>query len=112
MVFGACMEIRNLNLSGYAVKAIRLLKRWSHQDLSDQCDIDRNYIAMMESDIRRVSQPARRKFEEAFGETIHLSDEELDLLLMVDELVPPKLLLIAAEVVKGRLKLEDKENDK
>lgn len=106
------MDIRNFNLSGYAVKAIRILKRWKHQELSDRCSIDRNYIAMMESDLRRVSIPARKSFEKAFGETIHLSDDELDVLRTLDELVSPKLLLIAAEVVKGRLKEDKKRNDK
>ena len=56
-----------LKFFGERVRELRVLKKWSQEDLADQTGFHRTYIGMIERGERNPSLKNLKKFADAFG---------------------------------------------
>lgn len=98
------MQLLNRNLTGYILRTIRILQGKSATEAAAGMKVGQPYLSMVERDTREVTTALKQKAEMFYGESVELTEEELEVLRVMTDTLSPKLIMVAARVIEHRAK--------
>lgn len=98
------MQLLNRNLTGYVLRSLRILNGKTSGLAASEMNVSQPYLSMVERDTREVTKALKTKAEKVYGESVELTDDELEVLRVMTDTLSPKLLMVAARVIEHRAK--------